>query len=191
MMAQLDSEVPMIPLATFVELYDYNYWARDRQLEACAALSQEQFLRPLGSSFSSLRDTLAHVMGAEWIWLERWLGRSPQTLPGVPEGLAFAETLRRWQEQFATVAAIRDRWLGVERDLRQYLARLDETALGRELVYVNIQGQTWTYPLWRTILHLVNHGTYHRGQVTTLLRQLGAKAPEVDFLVAHDRGFQA
>jgi uncharacterized damage-inducible protein DinB len=191
MMAQLEWEVPMIPLSTFRELYDYNYWARDRQLEACAALSQEQFLRPLGSSFSSLRDTLAHLLGAEWIWLERWRGRSPQTLPGVPEGLPFAETLRRWHEQFATVAAIRERWLGVERDLRQYLAGLDEPALGRELVYVNIQGQTWTYPLWRTLLHLVNHGTYHRGQVTTLLRQLGAKAPEVDFLVAHDQGFQA
>ena len=81
----------MVPLETLRELYAYNYWARDRQLEACAALSQEQFLRPMGSSFSSVRDTLAHVMGAEWIWLERWRGRSPQTMPGVPEGLPFQE----------------------------------------------------------------------------------------------------
>jgi uncharacterized damage-inducible protein DinB len=57
----------MVPLATLRELFAYNYWARDRQLEACAALTQEQFQRPLGNSFSSLRDTLAHLVGAEWV----------------------------------------------------------------------------------------------------------------------------
>src|SRR5882672_7998391 len=59
-------EATMVPLATLHELFGYNYWARDRQLEACAALSQEQFQRPLGNSFSSLRDTPAHLIGAEW-----------------------------------------------------------------------------------------------------------------------------
>jgi uncharacterized damage-inducible protein DinB len=43
------------------ELFEYNYWARDRQLEACASLTQEQFLRPMNNSFPSLRDTLAHL----------------------------------------------------------------------------------------------------------------------------------
>ncbi|MFB3778645.1 MAG: DinB family protein [Bryobacteraceae bacterium] len=66
----------MIPTETLPELYDYNYWARDRQLEACGALTEEQFLRPLGSSFSLVRDTLAHLVGVEWLWLERWLGGS-------------------------------------------------------------------------------------------------------------------
>lgn len=181
----------MIPLATLRELYDYNYWARDRQLEACARLNPEQFLRPMGSSFSSLRDTLAHLMFAEWIWLERWQGRSPKTLPGVPEGLSFEETMRSWHEQFRALGMIRERWLEIERNLRRYLAELDERALERALVYVNMQGQTWTYPLWRTLLHVVNHGTYHRGQVTTLLRQLGGEPTAIDFLVAHDMGFRA
>ena len=75
----------MVPLATLRELFAYNYWARDRQLEACAALTQEQFQRPLGNSFSSLRDTLAHLVGAEWVWLERWRGRSPRALPAAEE----------------------------------------------------------------------------------------------------------
>ncbi len=180
----------MVPLETLRELYAYNYWARDRQLEACAALSQEQFLRPMGSSFSSVRDTLAHVMGAEWIWLERWRGRSPQTMPGVPEGLPFQETLRRWHEQFGTVVALRERWTGIELDLRAYLAGLNDAALASQLVYTNIQGRQWSYPLWRTLVHVVNHGTYHRGQVAALLRQLGAAAPTIDFLVAHDAGLR-
>jgi uncharacterized damage-inducible protein DinB len=66
----------MIPLVTLRELFAYNYWARDRQLDACAALSQEQFQSPMDSSFPSLRDTLAHLVGGEWVWLERCHGRS-------------------------------------------------------------------------------------------------------------------
>lgn len=166
----------MIPLATLRELFDYNYWARDRQLEACAVLTPEQFLRPLGSSYSSLRDTLAHLVGAEWIWLERWRGHSP-TPAGATDFAA---------EKFPALAVIEARWRDVEREMRDYLGGLREDALAQPFTYVNLKGQRWTYPLWRTLLHVVNHQTYHRGQVTTLLRQLGAQPPQIDYLVAHD-----
>src|SRR5258708_9643613 len=165
----------MVPSATLCALFEYNYWGRDRQLEASAALSQEQFLRPLGSSFSSLRDTLAHLVAAEWIWLERWLGRSPTALPSA--------------EEFPTLARVEERWREVERDMREYLRGLKEDQLPRPLSYKNFAGVTWTYPLWRAMLHLVNHQTYHRGQVTTLLRQLGVRAASVDLLVADDEGY--
>jgi uncharacterized damage-inducible protein DinB len=59
------------------ELFRYNYWARDRQLEACESLTGDQFLRPLGSSFPSMRDTLTHLIAAEWFWLDSWRGRPP------------------------------------------------------------------------------------------------------------------
>ncbi len=166
----------MIPLSTLAELFDYNYWARDRQLAACAALSTEQLLRPMGGSFGSLRDTLAHLVMAEWVWLERWQGRSPRTAPS--------------PEEFPSLEAIDERWRTVERGVRGYLAGLREEELARPLTYVNLKGETWTYPLWRTLVHVVNHQTYHRGQVTTLLRQLGAVAAPVDFLVAQDTGFR-
>jgi uncharacterized damage-inducible protein DinB len=166
----------MVPLETIRELFDYNYWARDRQLEACAALTEEQFLRPLGGSFSSLRDTLAHLAGVEWLWLERWQGRSPRAQPP-PEG-------------FPTLAFTAERWRAVERDMREYLAGLTEEALRLPMTCVGTRGNTWTYPLWRMHVHLLNHQSYHRGQVTTLLRQLGATPARVDFLVAHDAGFR-
>lgn len=164
----------MVPLATLHELFAYNYWARDRQLEACAVLTQEQFQRPLANSFSSLWDTLAHLVGAEWVWLERWRGRSPRALPAA--------------EEFPTLPEIAARWRVVEHGMREYLAGLHEDALARPFSYANLQDETWTYPLWRTLLHLINHQTYHRGQVTTLLRQLGAQAVAVDLLVADDMG---
>ena len=62
-------------------LIDYNYWARDRLLDAVDQLSPEQFTRDLGSSFRSVRDTLAHLHAAEWIWYHRWIGESPTALP--------------------------------------------------------------------------------------------------------------
>jgi len=180
----------MIPLATFRELYDYNYWARDRQLEACAALTPEQFTRPLGSSFPSVRDTLAHLLGAEVVWCGRWRGLSLDEMFGVKTAPGLEAFIQRWPEQFTSVADLEARWRTAERDLREYLAGLSEAMLQQPLTYVNFLGQTWSYPLWRTMLHLVNHGSYHRGQVTTLLRQLGAQPPPLDLLVAYDVGLR-
>lgn len=170
----------MISLITIRELFNYNYWARDRQLEACAQVSVAQFLRPMGNSFSSLRDTLAHLVMAEWVWLERWRGESPTS----KEAREFAA------DTFPTLTTVRDRWREVEAGVRQYLATLSEEALARPLTYVNVRGETWTYPLGQTLFHLVNHQTYHRGQVTTLLRQLGVQAIAVDYLVAQDLWLQ-
>lgn len=166
----------MIPLSVVQEMFEYNYWARDLQLRACTRLTDEQFLRPLGSSFSSVRDTTAHLLWAEWLWLERWLGRSPTKR----EAEDFAPS------KFRNVAAIEDRWRTVERNARHFLSGLAEEKLSQPLTYTNLQGEKWTYPLWQTLFHLVNHQTYHRGQITTMLRQLGAQPPQIDFLVAQD-----
>jgi uncharacterized damage-inducible protein DinB len=166
----------MFPIETLRELFDYNYWARDRQLEACAALNEEQFLRPMGNSFSSVRDTLAHLVLVEWVWHQRWLGKSPNKEDA---GEYAAGT-------FLNLAAVRDRWQAVEGTVRTYLAGLDDEALKRPLRYTNMSGELWTYPLGETLFHVVNHQTYHRGQITTLLRQLGAAAPSIDYLVKVD-----
>jgi uncharacterized damage-inducible protein DinB len=167
----------MVPLPVVFELFDYTYWARDRQLKACLGLTKRQFTQPMGGSFSSLRDTLAHLAGAEWLWLERWQGRSPSALPPA--------------DQFPTVESLTSYWADVEHKVREYLTSLNDENLKREVRYVNFVGETWAYPLWRTLLHLVNHQSYHRGQVTTLLRQLGADPVQVDYLLAQDMGFRA
>jgi len=163
----------MLPVEALRELYEYNYWARDRQLEACSKLNEEQFARPMHNSFSSLRDTLVHLLGAEWVWYERWRGRSPRSIPS-------------WTEEIQTLAALCARWAPVEKDIRDYLATLNHEALAQPLTYFNLKGEKWTYPVGKTVLHLANHQTYHRGQVTALLRQLGATPVQIDFLVYLD-----
>jgi uncharacterized damage-inducible protein DinB len=170
----------MIPLATFRELFEYNYWARDRQLQVCEGLTEEQFLRPMNSSYSSVRDTLAHLLAAEWVWSERWHGRSP----------ASQDAQELAPEKFPTLDALRARWGGVESGVRDFLAGLSDEALTRPLSYTNIKGKAWVYPLWQTMMHVINHQTYHRGQVTTLLVQLGVEPVPLDFLVAVDRRFE-
>lgn len=163
-------------LTSIREGFEHHYRARDRQLQAAAALSEEEFLRPVGGSFPSLRGTLAHMAGAEWVWLERWQGRSPKALPA--------------PEEFPSAAVLAGRWAEIERDVRAFLAGLDAEALDCPLTYANFQGVEATVPLHRLLAHLLNHQSYHRGQVSTLLRLLGAVPPRIDLLVAHLTGFQ-
>jgi len=141
-------------------LYDYNAWANHRSLDAAAGLTNEQFVKPLGSSFGSVRDTLAHICGAEWIWLERFQGQSPASLPDVTE--------------CGDVASLRTKWAEQERRLLAFVAGLGQQDLNRVMEYKTLKFGAYRNPLWQSMQHVVNHGTYHRGQVTTLLRQLGA-----------------
>jgi uncharacterized damage-inducible protein DinB len=150
------------------QLYDYNAWANRRVMEASSALTPEQFVKPLGSSFTSLRDTLAHIFGAEWIWLERFQGRSPASLPDV--------------SQFANLDSLRERWLEHETQLMGFVRGLTQADLDRVMEYKTLKFGVYRNPLWQSMQHLVNHGTYHRGQVTTLLRQLGAQPILTDLM---------
>jgi len=151
----------MMDLVYVAELYAYNRWANGKTLDAASHLSEEERKRPMGNSFSSLHDTLVHMLGAEWIWLERWLGRSPRSLPTAGE--------------IADWTALCSRWKQVEEEQQRFLSQLTAPDLVKPITYVNWQDETWTYPLWQLLVHVVNHASYHRGQVTTLLRQLGAK----------------
>jgi uncharacterized damage-inducible protein DinB len=73
--------------------------------------------------------------------------------------------------------------------VRRYLAALRDDQLTQALNYVDRKGEPWSYPLWQALFHLINHQTYHRGQLTTLLRQIGVTPEQVDYLVAHDHDF--
>jgi uncharacterized damage-inducible protein DinB len=150
-------------------LYDYNSWANHRTLDACSQLTDQQFTRDLGSSFRSVRDTLVHLMLVEWLWLERWHGRSPNS---------YAPT-----SEFPNVESARARWAEIDRNLLDYIASLTPEDVQRVVQHKTTAGVPQAAPLWQMLQHLANHGTYHRGQITTLLRQLGAKATGTDLIM--------
>ena len=149
-------------------LYEYNTWANRRSLEAASKLTNEQFVKPMGSSFGSVRDTLAHVYCAEWIWLERFQGRSPAAFPDASE--------------FVDVASLRAKWAEQEARLLAFVAKLTQEDLNRVMEYNTLKFGVYANPLWQSMQHVVNHGTYHRGQITTLLRQLGAQPILTDLM---------
>ena len=130
-------------------LVDYHYWARDRLLEACVQLTSAQFTRDLSGSFSSVRDTLVHLYTADWAWHLLWQGQSPTDPPAA--------------DSFPDLASVRSAWQDQESKVRSFVTNLGEKGIGG---------------FWPRLLHLVNHASYHRGQVTMMLRQLGVDAPK-------------
>jgi uncharacterized damage-inducible protein DinB len=151
------------------ELYEYNRWANHRLQQATSGLTTEQFTRDLRNSFPSIRDTLAHIMSAEWIWLSRWLGTSPS---GMPES---------WKS--STRGELLERWMEVESAQMAFVAKVTAEQLTAVIDYRNTQGQPFSNPLGDLMRHVVNHSTYHRGQVATMLRQLGEAAVSTDLVL--------
>ena len=151
-------------------LVDYNYWARDRVLDAVSALTLEQFTCDLGNSFSSVRDTVAHICDAEYIWVTRWRG-------GQPIGFQKAERI-------ADVASARAEWMNLEAGVREFVRELGPAGVERVIEYKDFRVAIRSNAFWEMLQHVVNHGSYHRGQITTMLRQLGAKPPQyMDMIV--------
>ena len=127
-------------------LYEFNRWANAEVLDAVSALRPEQWTRDLKNSFPSVRNTLVHILWAEWIWLRRWKGVSPKSV--------FDPT------EFATVDLLRTKWLEVEREQADFVTGLNEESLRAVIDYVNTRGESFAYPLWQILQHVVNHSTY-------------------------------
>lgn len=152
-----------------LEQYEYHHWAADRVLEAVGALSADLLDDEWGGSFKSGRALLRHVVGVEFLWCERWNGRSPKALPEYPATWSGRDYLREWKK--------------IRAEQLEFLGRLTRDLLQGELTYLNIKGERWTYRLSDLLIHVVNHGTYHRGQLTHLLRDVALAAPSTDYTV--------
>jgi uncharacterized damage-inducible protein DinB len=150
-------------------MFQYNQWADRRLLDACAALSNEQFTRNLGSSFSSVRDTVVHLYGAEYVWNERFQGRSPSALIS---GAGFSD-----------LASIRTKLEEMDAYYIDFVSRMTQQDLDRVIRYKSFTGDEFSNPLWQSLHQLTNHASYHRGQVVTMLRQLGVKAVSTDLIM--------
>src|SRR5215467_9737943 len=148
-------------------LFEYDRWANERILSAASALSIEQFTRDLGVSFHSVRDTLVHILGGDWIWLAYW-NKPPL------DATALAELRERRDgviaaHRFPDVATLRRRWVEFEREQFAFIDQLTEESLAQLIPL-----RSTHVKLAHLMQHVVNHSTYHRGQVTVMMRQFGA-----------------
>jgi uncharacterized damage-inducible protein DinB len=149
-------------------MFQYNLWADLRTLDSCSQLTSEQFTRTLTSSFSSVRDTVAHLYGAEWVWNERINGRSPTALLS--------------GSMFPDLPAVRAKLEEMDRYYIEYVSKLTPKDLDRVIHYKGLNGDEFSNPLWQSLHQLTNHASYHRGQVVTMLRQLGVKPVSTDLI---------
>jgi len=155
------------------ELLAHNQWATCKLLDLAGELGAEEFGRDLGASLSSVHGTLTHMLWAEWLWVRRWRGESPSVSRFDPT-------------EYPSVEALRDRWKAIHAEQAAFSHSLTATQLAETVGYVNFAGERWEYPLWMQVAHLLNHSSYHRGQVVNLLRQLGKSVRPLDFLVFRD-----
>jgi uncharacterized damage-inducible protein DinB len=157
-------------------LYEYDRWANNRVLQAASALSAEAFTRDLGGSFRSVRDTLVHIIGGEWIWLAYW-----RTPPHNPTELANLRTRRDAlfnPHAFPNIGAVRLKWSEIEKEQTEFVDQVTNELLERMLPF-----RTTQVRLAYLMQHLANHSTYHRGQVALMMRQLASEPATTDFHV--------
>jgi len=154
-------------------LYDYTEWANGLAMDAAAKLSDEQLRRDFGISHRSIFGTLLHMAGAEWIWLERWHGRSPLK----------AEAWAQWKiDTCSDLAELTKRWSGVVERRHGYISELNDSRLVSDLAFNLMSGDASSMRLADQMHHVANHATLHRGQVVGMIRQLGIEPPSTDLI---------
>jgi uncharacterized damage-inducible protein DinB len=146
---------------------EFMKWADDTVLTALSQVPPDKLGQDLGSSFKSLFDTLCHVYRGELVWLKRVQGQPDAKLTDT--------------ESPADPAALGQAWPHLHRTWIDWSRSISSEGLQAPLVFLRL-GMESQLPLWQIVLHVVNHGSYHRGQVATMLRQSGLKPPGTDLL---------
>lgn len=150
------------------DLLLYMLWADRHMLKSVRAVRTEDLTRDAGVSFRSLLGTMAHILGAEKLWLSRWLGHPDHSVLGPDDFPDLLSWITAWEENASGMEA--------------FLAGLTDEQVAAPLAWTSLEGQDHLRPLWQVILQLVNHSTYHRGQVVSLLRQMGYPAESTDLI---------
>jgi uncharacterized damage-inducible protein DinB len=149
-------------------LFAFNSWASDRIFEALAPLSAEDYFKDLKSSHGGIHGTLTHLVGAEKIWLSRWEGSPDKTMLKA--------------EEIASLADLKSTWEKVGRETAAFVAKMNDKKLLETLTITTSKGDQYAQTYQQMFQHLVNHSTYHRGQIVTMMRQVGAKPAATDLI---------
>jgi uncharacterized damage-inducible protein DinB len=148
----------------------YEYWANRRLLAVVLNLSEEQQQQEVESSFSTVYRTCLHVWDASTIWWQRLHQLEQIVVPS----LSFHPTM----------IDVNNGLLAQNRQWIDWIEAASDETLTRQLPYKNMKGESFIQPVNEILLHLSNHGTYHRGQLVTQLRQVGAEAiPATDYIL--------
>jgi len=150
-------------------LHAYNAWASSRVLDIVSSIPDEHYHRALGTGHGSIHATLVHMVGAEKRWLSRWIGTPEASLVSPAE--------------VQTLAALHGLWESVGLETARFLGTLTDRTLQRTVGAATPDGTAYSVTLQQSLQHVVDHSTYHRGQVAALLRQLGHAPPNTGMIL--------
>ncbi len=147
----------------------YNYWANEHLLNVVLKLNEAQQEKIIESSFSSVQKTFLHIWDAENIWWQRMKLHEQIIVPSLNANYSMQEIANNILQQDK-------QWI-------EWINNASENQLQHVFAYYNLKKEYFKQPIWQAIHHLFNHSTYHRGQIVTMLRQLGiTKIPSTDFI---------
>ena len=157
-----------ISAAAARDLLLYMLWADRTTLRAVREVRPDDLRRDAGISYGSLLGTMAHMLGSQRRWLARFSGHAPAHMPTLADFPDLLSWITAWEETASQIEA--------------FLAALTDEQLAAPLTWIGTEGETSTCPLWQPVVHLVNHTSYHRGQIVSLLRQMGYQPPTTDLI---------
>jgi uncharacterized damage-inducible protein DinB len=149
-------------------LYEYNEWANERVIGSLRALPEADYVREMGGGWPSVRATFVHIAGATDAWAERFAGKEALVLPKESD-------LPKLEDAVALL-------LEAQRKHRAHLKTLTREKLDRPFSWKNLSGEVRAAPYEIVVRHVVNHQTYHRGQIASMLRRLGGRPVATDMV---------
>ena len=155
------------------KLHDYNAWANGLIFRAAEGVTPVEFTQKDAHSQRSLREILVHVLFAEWVWLQRMNGNSP-------DAALVSSTMQ--PEDFPTIADLHQRWFEEELMMRAFLADLTKEKLGETFQYTTTKGQPFQQTYQDVLTHIVLHGMQHRAEAAQILTNLSRSPGDIDFI---------
>ncbi|MGH2552797.1 MAG: DinB family protein [Chitinophagaceae bacterium] len=148
----------------------YNIWANQKLMEMILSLPEEKQMAEIPSSFKSLYKTVLHMWDAESAWWQRMKLQERLVMPSENFNGNMKDLVNGLMQQS-------NLWL-------DWVSNASDIALDHVFHYQNSKKEQFKQPIYQMMLHVFNHGTYHRGQLINMLRQLGVeKLPQTDFII--------
>jgi uncharacterized damage-inducible protein DinB len=155
---------------------DYSVWANETLVAKLKTLGDSILDKEVKSSFPSIAKTIMHIWDAQIVWLKRFQGTSLSAWPSNDFKGTTTETL--------------DGLIQSSRDIQEFVASRGDAFVNGKLKYKNLKGDEFEDPADYLLHHIVNHGTYHRGQITTMLRELGVTDPPGTDIIVYWRSLK-
>ena len=158
----------MVDKTQFELMARYNQWMNQNLYAVCSEIPDADRKKDMGAFFKSIHSTLNHIMYADKAWMGRFTGKSVGGLKMGVDIYSDFDELRKEREK-------------MDQEIIEWTRNLDPDWLGSELKFTSkVDGITRIMPYWAAVSQLFNHQTHHRGQLTTLIKQLGIDPGNTD-----------